>query len=226
LLAIAMLQIKGFPYQFYPAMAVAILFLGGLVVATPPGRHPPIVGMIRGVLVVLIVSIAVLRSVESLAWRGNPGKSDTSFGRMIRAVNEHAAGGSVFVFSPAVAAGFPMVNYGGVGWASRHPALLFLPGCYPRAPNDGPTVPFHKLEKMGDSEQFLFKSVLEKLLTDQPTLLFVDESGTPLAFEGRRFDYLGYYAQDPRFARFFRDYEPAGQVDQFRLYHKKVGDGR
>jgi hypothetical protein len=218
LLAIAILQIKGFAYQFYPALALAILGMGWLVVEPP--RNSRIVLLIRAVLVLLMLSIVVHRSLESLGWRGNPGTSDTSFGRMIRAANEHASGGSVFVFSPAVATGFPMVNYTGLGWASDHPALLFLPGCYPEGPGSDP-ITIRPPDQMGDSERFLFDSVVGRLLNDRPTLLFVDETGTPLAFEGRPFGYLAYYAQDPRFARFLRDYEPLNRVDQFRLYRRK-----
>ncbi len=231
LLAIAILQLKGYSYQFYPPLALALMTMGWLVVDRPSlesGRAPRVVGVIGAVLLVVVSLIAILRGLESIAWRGNPGATDTPYGRLIRASREHATGESVFVFSPAVATGFPMVNYAGVGWASRHPALLFLPGCYPAGPGSGsgPDVALHAPNRMSASERFLFDDVIDKLLTDQPTLLFVDEAGTPLAYDGRRFDYLAYYAQDPRFARFLSDYEPLNRIDQFRLYRRKTGAAR
>jgi hypothetical protein len=224
LLAIALLQVKGFAYQFYPAMAVAILLIGRLLVefSPAPADRARIVLMVRVVLLLLMLSVVANRIRDSISWRGRPDESDTVLGQMIRVAKEHAGGGSVFVFSPAVPAAFPMVNYAGVGWASRHPALLFLPGCYPGGSGTDQTVVLHPPDKMSDSERFLFDGVIDKLLTDQPTLLFVDETGTPLAFEGRRFDYLGYYAQDPRFAAFLREYEPFTRVDRFRVYRRKT----
>jgi hypothetical protein len=224
LLVVAVLQIKGFSYQFYPAMATAVLLLGWLLVefADPPASLARIVFFVRVVVVLLMVSVLASRVRESIGWRGRPDQSDTNLGRMIRVSLEQARGGSVFAFSPALAASFPMVNYSGVGWASRHPALLFLPGCYPEASGTGQAVPLHRPDQMREGERFLFDSVINRLLEDRPMLLFVDETGTPLAFEGRKFDYLGYYAQDPRFAQFLRDYEPFTEVDQFQVYRRKA----
>jgi hypothetical protein len=51
----------------------------------------------------------------------------------------------------------------------------------------------------------------------------VDETEHSQAFEGGGFRYLDYYALDPRFAEFLRDYEPCGKVDDFRLYRRKAG---
>ena len=223
LLTIALLQLKGFPYQFYPPMALGILLMGWVVVEPrgEPGWKSLSVRVVRVTLAILLVVVSVQRCVESVGWRGHPGNTNTFFGRMIRATKEHAGGGSIFMFSTAVAAGFPMVNYTGVEWASRHPALLFLPGCYSGESRPGAAITFHPPDRMGAGERFLFDNVIERLLKDQPGLIFVDDTTTNLAFDGRTFDYLGYYSQDPRFAKFLRDYVPLNRVDQFRLYRRR-----
>jgi hypothetical protein len=228
LLVIAMIQVKGFAYQFYPASALAMLLIGGLLVefSPSPADRARIVLMLRVVAALLILSVVANRVKESIGWHGRPGDSDTPLGRTTRVSKEHAKGGSVFVFSAAGAAGFPMVIYSGVGWASRHPALLFLPGCYPRSSQTDQTIAIHSPEQMGEGERFLFDGIIDQLLTDQPTLLFVDDSEIKPAFEDRRFDYLAYYAQDPRFADFLANYEPFTRVDQFRVYRKKSGNDR
>jgi hypothetical protein len=140
---------------------------------------------------------------------------------MIRLVNDEAGGGPIFVFSPAVPAGFPLVNYGRLGWSSRHPALLFLPGFHPRGFAGQPG----QAESMGQLERFFFDSVVDELLAVPPTLLFVDETEHSRAFEGGGFRYLDYYARDPRFAEFLSDYEPFTMVDDFRVYRRKRGFG-
>jgi hypothetical protein len=174
----------------------------------------------------LMLSIVANRVKESIGWHGDPVDSDTALGRMTRVSREHANGGSVFVFSAAVSAGFPMVNYARVGWASRHPALLFLPGCYPRSSQTDQTIAIHRPDQMGEGERFLFVGIIDQLLTDQPTLLFVDDSEIKPAFEARRFDYLAYYEQDPRFTDFLASYEPFTRVDQFLVYRRKRRNDR
>jgi hypothetical protein len=232
-LGIAMLQDKGYSYHFYPPMALAVLLIGllasGSVEALGRGSRLVVVTM-RGALITLLLLVVAARVQESLLWRGRPDRSDTTFGRMIRVVEAQGERGNLFTFSTAVAAGFPVVTYGDVGWASRHPSLWFLPAFDLGDAWAGPVVAHHPLAAMGEVERFLFDSVVDKLLTDRPTLLFVDETEKSRAFQGRRFDYLGYYSLDPRFAEFLRDYEASDKVDEFRVYRRKettsLADGR
>ena len=223
-LAIALLQNKGYTYHFYPPLALGVLLVGLLAVGSPgpPALRPGVaLVMMRGTLLALVLSIAVARVNESLGWRGRPGESDTTLGRMIRVVEDHAGGGAVFTFSPAVGASFPMITYGGVEWASRHPALWFLPAYHPEGFDDNRGIAHRPPRAMGETERFLFDSVVDELLASRPTLLFVDETEQPRAFNGRRFRYLDYYSLDPRFAEFLRDYETLTRVDDFRVYRRR-----
>ena len=223
-LAIALLQNKGFSYHFYPPMALGVLVLGLLATESAdalPGPRPGIpLLMLRGALIAVVLAVGFERVNDSLVWRGNPIESATSLGKMSRMARDHAGGGSIFVFSPAVAASFPLVTYAKVGWASRHPALWFLPAFYPRGFGDAPAAPGDPVERMGATERFLLDSVVDELVTRRPTLLFIDERTGPGIFNGKRFPYLEYYSLDPRFVAFLRDYGAFARVDDFRVYRR------
>ena len=221
-LAVSVLQGKGYSYHYYPPLALAVLLVG--LIALGGSRSPARGAGLAEVLMVatlasLVLLVAVAQFGDSAACRGRPGRLNTPLGRMIRVVNQEAGGGPIFVFSPAVPAGFPLVTYGRVGLSSRHPALWFLPAFHPR----GFTGHSGRIEAMGEVERFLFDSVVDELLAGEPTLLFVDETERSRAFEGGCFRYLDYYALDPRFAGFLREYEPWTKVDDFRVYRRKSG---
>lgn len=220
-LAVAFVQFKGFTYHFYPPLALALLLIGWLWSESRRSKAMDLV--LGGLLACTILGVAFLRANESRLWKGRPSESDTALGRMIREAKAHAGGGSVFTFSPSIAASFPMVTYAGVGWASRHSCLFFLPSFYPEVFEGKPVRQYHPIATMGKDERFLFDSVIDDLLEGRPSILFVDESPRKLAFNGQAFDFLAYYSLDPRFVAFLRDYEPAGTIDIVRIYRRKAG---
>jgi hypothetical protein len=222
---IALVQWKGYPYHYYPTFASAVLLLGLLFAESrglSSGRS-----RIAGLLSVVVAAAVMVqasadRVVESVQWRGNPARSDTPFGAMVRLARDHARGGSIFTFSAAVADSFPLVTYSGVGWASRHPCLWFLPGLYSGYDGSTDTFPYRPLEGMGEAERYLFDGVVDDLVRDRPTLLLVDETERKGAFGAQRFDYLQYFGRDPRLAAFLREYEPLTKVGAFRVYRRRV----
>ena len=225
LLCIAFIQYKGYHYHYYPALATAMLLLVLLVIESRglSARRSRIAGVACGVVVAgLVLQASADRVDESLYWKGHPDRSDTPFGRMVRLAREHARGGSIFTFSPGVVDSFPLVEYSGVGWASRHPCLWFLPGLYPECHDATTALAYHPIAAMSATERFLFDTVVDDLLKDRPLLLFIEESERKGAFNWQRFDYKDYYSRDPRFAAFFRQYEPLARVDSFRVYRRKA----
>ena len=161
----------------------------------------------------LVVQTVAARVEESRKWKGHPDSTDTAFGRMARLAKAYARRDRIFTFSPGIVHSFPLVNYSGVGWSSRHSCLWFLPVLYAESPAAGPLRDPHSTEAMGATERFLFEGVVADLLAHPPALLFVDESERKGAFHWQRFDYLEYYSRDPRFASFLRDYEPLARVE-------------
>ncbi|SIO67415.1 hypothetical protein SAMN05444166_8358 [Singulisphaera sp. GP187] len=225
LLGIAFLQNKGYSYHFYPAFATAMMLIGLLAVGARGVEDRLQRGsilMTRCVLVAIVCGAAYARIGDSLIWRGCPGESDTTLGQMIRLVRDNARSGSLYTFSPAVAASFPLVNYGEVSWKAGHACLLFLPKLYPEGLLATQAEAMGMTGEMGRTERSLFEIVVNDLLRDRPTLLLVDATEQMPAFNGRRFDYLAYYSLDPRFADFLREYERISDVDTFRVYRRKI----
>ncbi len=224
LLAVAFIQDKGFSYHFYPALATGLMLIGLLASEGPDPESrlaKPSLLVIRGFLAFLLIATSAARVGDSLLWRGAPGESDTIIGRMIRLARESPPSGSVFTFSPAVAASFPAVLYGEVRWSSRYPCLYFLTGLYPEGLRPGQTLAGRTPGEMGQVERLLLASVVNDLLRERPTLLFVDEMENKPAFNGGRFDFLEYYSIDPRFAGFLADYERITDADMFGVYRRK-----
>lgn len=226
LLGIAFLQDKGFSYHFYPPLATGMMLIGLLSLGSPgfsSGLLPKCsVLVMKCILAMIVLNASAAQVSQSLLWRGCPGESDTTLGRMIRLVRTNARAGSLYTFSPAVAASFPLVNYSQVRWEAGHTCLLFLPDLYPTGLQPAQPFAIRRLGSMGRTERFLFEMVVSDLLRDRPTLLVVDINEKMPAFNGRHFDYLAYYSLDPRFAEFLRDYERLADVDTFRVFRRKV----
>ncbi len=225
-LVIVLIQDRGYPYHYYPVMATAVLLFGLLFVdsrgleTTRPRNAGVVCG---GVVVALLLQASADRVAESRLWRGRPDESDTPLGQMSRLAKDYARGRSIFVFSAAVVDAFPLVTYSGVGWASRQPCLGLLTGLYSASSDRNTGLAYHRGAAMSPTERFLLDLVVSDLLRDRPALLFVDESPHKPAFHGQHFDYLEYFAGDPRFAAFLRLYEPLTKVDKFGVYRRKAG---
>jgi hypothetical protein len=226
LLSAALIQYKGYHYHFYPPLASALLLLGLLVleVARPDTLRASVAGLAcGGVLATVMVVVTTDLVRETRQSSGGRDRPQTPLEQMVQLAKVHAQHGSVFTFSANLVNSFPMVTYSGVSWASRHPCLWFLPALYDENPHESVIV-YHPIEAMSDTERFLFESVVDDLLKYRPALLFVDEANPKWVFLHRRFDYLEYYSQDPRFAAFLKEYEPFVRVDVFHVYRRKAGN--
>jgi hypothetical protein len=224
LLSAAFIQYRGYRYHFYPSLASAMLLMGLLALESGglDTIRSKLAGVVCGGLVAtLMVQATIDRVYETQQWRERQDSPDSPLVRMIHLAKDYAKDGSIFTFSPSLVNGFPLVTYSGVGWASRHPCIWFLPALYAKDFHKT-ALEYHPIEAMGDTERFLFESVVDDLLKNRPLLLFVDESEPKLVFKRKHFDYLDYYSQDPRFAAFLRQYEPLTRVDAFRAYRRKA----
>ncbi len=223
LLSAALIQYRGYHYHFYPSLASAMLLMGLLALESGglDTMQSKLAGVVCGGLVAALVVQAITDRVnDTQQWRETQDSPDSPLARMIHLAKDHAKGGSIFTFSSSLVNGFPLVTYSGVGWASRHPSIWFLPGLYAKDFHKSALV-YHPIEAMSDTERFLFESVVDDLLKNRPLLLFVDESEPKWIFNRKHFDYLDYYSQDPRFVAFLREYEPLTRVDAFRAYRRK-----
>ncbi len=225
LLSAVFIQHKGYHYHYYPPYASAMLLMGLLALESGglDAVRMRLVGEVCGGLLAILLVLAITDRVnETRQWSGILDSPDSPLGRMVRLARDHAKGGSIYTFSPALVNAFPLVTYSDVGWASRHPCLWFLPAMYAEDSHKSAIV-YHPIETMSDAERSLFKTVVDDLLKYRPSLLFVDEADHKMVFNWKHFDYLDYYSQDPRFAALLREYEPLTRVNAFHVYRRKTG---
>ena len=66
---------------------------------------------------------------------------------------------------------------------------------------------------------------LDAAVTDfevfRPDVVFINKADAIDYVRDGRFDFLGFYGQDPRFAGLWSGYAPAGEVDGFAVYLRK-----
>ena len=160
LLSAVFIQYKGYHYHFYPPFASAMLLMGLLALESGgldavriearrrglwgPPRDPDGAGHHRSG-----------ERDEAVEW--NSDSPDSRLERMVRLARDHAKGGSIFTFSPALVNAFPLVTYSGVGWASRHPCLWFLPALYAEDSHKSALV-YHPIETMSDDRAIPFRN--------------------------------------------------------------------
>jgi hypothetical protein len=128
---------------------------------------------------------------------------------------------SLAALTTSLGTGFPLVSYTGAKWVLRFNALWPLVGAYePRAASAG-IFPYHTPEEMGTVERFVFDAVIADLTANRPTLLIVD--GTPPGNVLHGFDYLLYFAQDPRFRTLLSGYHELPPISGYRIFQRNDG---
>lgn len=220
--AVYLVQMKGWSYHLYPtsaclALAAGAMLLGALVSA--PAALPVAVEKRPAFNAVLTAAIVLALLVGPPLWRGGYRNAYTEL--MAPIVREHAAGSAIFILTTNVYAGFPLVNYAGVGWSSRFPALWLLPGLERarRAPA-GP-IPADRRILLDQIEDFLIDAVVSDLRKRPPAVVIVDMREDKAYFRGLRFDYLAYFTKDPRFAEIWSRYEMLKDLGNYRLYKRR-----
>jgi hypothetical protein len=104
----------------------------------------------------------------------------------------------------------PYVETNGVRWASSMPGEWLAPYVKSRM-------------MVGDDAadrivaQALTRTV-DDLIREQPTLIFVDVSGSQRYMPGGTFDYVGFWSRDPRFAGFLANYRKTGSENNVDIY--------
>ena len=215
LVAVAVVQRKGWSYHYYPALCASTLLVGLAVLEllrrTLEGGRRLVAYALLGVM--LVGSVAALLLPRALDRDEQPVR------RMATVVAREAAGGSVMIFSTQIGAAFPLVNYADVAWVSRHPSLWFLPTFYPPRPPAGGYA-YRAPAEQSETERRLFDQVVEDFIAREPELVLVVSGVAEPGFPGGDFDYLEYYAQDRRFESAFEGYDRLGTMAPYTLYRR------
>lgn len=225
-LAASLLQLKGWSYHLYPAQVFLALFF--IVVLTSVIESvPALARMVRGGVTGIAVAATLGASasgVKYIAEARQVARTDlvTPLSRIVRQRAPHGAI-ALLGMRTLVYPAFPLVNETGVRWSLRHNALWFLPGLYVEA-LAGPSadVPYRSPAQMSALERGFFEEIVSDLCRTPPDLLMI-EAPVHHAPAGRRaLDLIGYYEQDPRFARLFSGYTQIATVPPFMVFERRV----
>jgi hypothetical protein len=223
LLAGALVQLRGWPYHLYPARAVWLFFVAAFAWAILDST-PPLVDRVRGgrkSLAALAAAALLVLSARYVleARRPDPHDLVTPLAELVR---REAPGGPIFVMGTLLSPAFPLVNYTGAAWSSRHNSLWFLPGLYVReleAPSG--EFRFRRPDEMPRLERRFFTEIVDDLCRQPPRLLIVERL-THSGPAGRRsIDLLGYYRQSARFDALVSSYALHSQLGTFEIYETR-----
>jgi len=222
-------QQKGLRYEFFPSFALSVLVLGA-VAALPTG---PL--RLSGRLYVrlsrcLLAAICVVTIGSRLrdADGGDQAYQERRAGflDLVQMVRARAGREPIGMLSYYMGSAFPLVNYAGVGLASRFPCLWILPATYDAELWGGEPVRYHAPPEMRPAERMLNSAVAEDLLGARPRLLVILR---PLPDERRygyrRLNYLAYFARQPGLARLFAQYQLVATQGEYDIY-QRVGPGQ
>jgi len=220
-------QQKGLRYHLYPALALAIVLLGGAALDASEAPRALVGRIYRSAALAVLAGMVLLVAFQN-AVRASGRVSDPEqpqFLTLLPLVRSHAAGEGIYVLSHHLRSAYPLVNYSGARSASRFPQLWILAAEYRDALERPGPLRYHTPAEMSPSERYLNQSALEDLRAHRPKLLLVYRPARDLARNGyRRLNYVAYFGRDQRFASVFQQYELIAETGDYQLY-ERLADG-
>lgn len=229
--AAAMLAYTDAPHLYYPAQAVAVLLLPFLFFnfVYTEGHTKEAFREGAGIAACLGALVMIFYQVSNAHYQLRTNEESREvYWRLADNLNAYAFDKGVFFFQTTLWPAFPLANNTGATWPMRFSHLWPLLQVY------GPTAEAaanHAAEGEGMARQEIAYRPpqgmrwLEYFLTDtlrqdfqeyQPFVLVVDES--PENLRSGYFDFMGYFAQDPRFAEILEQYKLVERVDLCEEY--------
>ncbi|HET6344461.1 MAG TPA: hypothetical protein VFH51_05990, partial [Myxococcota bacterium] len=219
------IQQKGWRYHFYPAAGLGLLLLA--LLSNPEGSRR----LSLGERVYQAVALAVVISVPGLALlsdaarllRPTRGQSaaETEYHRLEQRVLQEAPGGTLLALSSDLASAFPLVLETGLSWKAPLPSLWPLLASYQRELASPEPLIYRTPEMQGDVERWLNGVVYESLVRTRPDVLLVTRAMPEgVVWGGRRFDYLRYFLNQPRFVPQLARYTYLGEIGQYRIFRR------
>lgn len=218
----AVAQGKGWAYQSYPVMVMATVAMGSTVVGLVD-RYVPLTGRSGRLPAVLIASAILTIFYVQDALMDQPFRKQQQYvgsplQQLTQAVQKNAANGRILVLSPGIMPHYPMINYAGVDMAMPFQTMWPLQGIYATCLPSGRL--YNELQEMSAGERFVFDSVADAFVTQQPALLIVDRvPGIPRC-RTEVFSYLEYFLRHPGFAAAFENYEPFIEKERYVVYKR------
>ena len=199
------IQYKGFQYQILPAR----IFAGVACCAAVSGivMHLPFSRLLRATKFLVGVSALVVAmdfGFQRQAYTDNGEVFDAG-------ITQYAPKArSIFIASTRVSHGFPFTLNRNLVWASRLPTQWLTP--YVASKWQAGTLP---------PDDILARALdwtVSDLVTFRPDIVFIYEGSHHYYVSGGKFDYLKFWANDPRFAQFWAGYERRASMNGFAVY--------
>ena len=226
----AVLQLKGWRYHFYPALALAWILLVILAMRAerPLARWTD--RLFASVAGAAALSLAAIAVVACLLQAGDPldprYDADPSVGQLIPIARQTAAGRDLIVISPNMASGFPLTMYAGARWPQRFSNLWPLVAAYDSAIQSPAPIALRDSAAMTPLERRVLDIVAEDLAgADAPLMLVLRTGPDEPKWGMRRLDLLAFLARDPRIARLLAGYERLGVAGQYVVYRRRGEPG-
>jgi hypothetical protein len=223
----AILQGKGLPYHYLPAIGYGFLLLADIVV-TGQGRRSirPSGFVVRGATA--LVGVLPILLIVNLAWAAaehrDPPYIDPDLQRLLPEVQREAVERrAVVVLSSNPASAWPLVSEGGARWGLRYMSLWMLAGFYHDQLADGKVARFRPLQERVGLERTFHEAVIEDLERFQPgALVVMTVDGSVMAWGGAtRLDYLAYFSEDPRFRQFLGGYQVMRRTGRYLVLRRR-----
>lgn len=134
-------------------------------------------------------------------------------------VKNNAHQQSIYVFTIEIPMVANLVDYAGATSASRFPSQLFMPGLIWLSHQTN----LSRAQKIRLQKQKkeIINIVIFDLQKNKPKLILADKKQGNLYPNKKRFDYIKFFSQDPRFRAFLRRYLYIGTNNHFAIYMRQ-----
>jgi hypothetical protein len=225
------LQRKGFTYHLYPALATAYVLLAFSTVhacrAILSGKYSarPFVRVVATCALAAFAANQLQTAYwTTLSWHHAydmhaPLSTGDFRKRLIEKIDELAPPGSyVYAFSTHPFPAFPTLSYTRAQAASALVVHLAAPAVQRLDEISDPVLRKRVLDAIAVQRDY----VVEEFKRYRPAVVLVNTAYPALGLTRGRFDYVRFYAEDPRFAALWRDYREIERIEALRVFVREV----
>ncbi len=227
---VAVLQVKGFRYHWYPAMALGFLLLYQLALVAR-GMHISLTArLFRAIATATVFTTSVFTIWDTARQAATPRSpewdSDPSVGLLLEALEDRVEpGDTLAVLSPNMASGFPLTNYLGTVWPLRMPHVWPAIVSYTEALERGESPELRPADNMEPLERWSVGIVEQDLQRSYPEwlLVFRHLPGNASAHMAK-LDLAAYLKRSPAIAQIWQGYDSLGTVGMYSVWEARRGE--
>lgn len=213
----AVIQSKGFPYHWLPAQAFSYLALAAGLLEVTAARGAGARAVAQAGLVLVSLHPYASPTRTNMGEAAIEGQKVRDIALLLR---ELSPGQRVAWFSTTCYPQFPSLNYAGKHQGLRAP-LWLLPSIYADVPPYTAPFPYHGAADMPEQERRVLDAVTRDLQERRFDLLVVDRHGNKQGFGPTAFDFLDYFARQPRVVEQLRAYRVVRDYGPLRFLQRR-----